>query len=327
MKNCFNICATKKPMIKYAICFLFLLTLPAYAANDSCSNPGEYTIDRRCYVTDAKKQKFPYNSVVKLIDDDGGYCSGTIVNFGSEQYIVTAHHCATKSDSDIIQQEIHATMPNGGQITAHYHSDGSGGNTITNKNYENKDWAFYRIDNVSTPFVKGPGTKWLDVKDIDNMPVWIIAYGSLKIMSDAEIQDFKSRYIKYLRSRKKAETKENGVSYGGIHMNDTLGIEFLMAMGKNYYKNLLEDMDNMKISFCVMPQYYCQGWYGASGGGFFDENGNIVGIVSQGVSYIGGKWHGFVDIPAVPTQMPDDRILKQPSNQSFPFKFPWPEIL
>ena len=46
---------------------------------DSCTNPSEYTIDRRCYVTDKQKQQKPYNATVGLIDVDGYiYCTGTL---------------------------------------------------------------------------------------------------------------------------------------------------------------------------------------------------------------------------------------------------------
>lgn len=312
MKNCFDICVKKKKnMKKYGICFLFILTLPAHAAGDSCSNPAAYTIDRRCYITGAQTRQPPYNSVVQLIDDIGGYCSGTIVNFGSEQYIVTAYHCALGLDSDTVQQEIHATMPNGERITAHYHSGGGYGKD----NHDiNKDFAFYRIDNAPTPLVKYPGVTWRYVRDVQNMLLGLIAYGSLKIMSDAEIKDYKARYIKYLRNQHKGLTKENGVIHDGIQPSDMMLVDFLKAEGEDYYLDLFEDMDNMKISVCTMPQSYCQGWYGASGGAFFDTDGNVVAVLSNGIAVIGSKFHALITDPVVPTQAPDKKWLFQPTS-------------
>ena len=40
-------------------------------AADHCTNPKEYTIDKRCYVTDEQKKEKPYNAVVALVHDDG----------------------------------------------------------------------------------------------------------------------------------------------------------------------------------------------------------------------------------------------------------------
>ena len=37
-------------------------------AADHCTNPTEYTIDRRCYVTDKQKQQKPYNAVVEVLN-------------------------------------------------------------------------------------------------------------------------------------------------------------------------------------------------------------------------------------------------------------------
>ena len=68
-------------MKKYAISsLLFLMPFVAMAADDHCTKPDEYTIDKRCYVTDEQKSQKPYNSVVQvIIPDKNGICTGTIV--------------------------------------------------------------------------------------------------------------------------------------------------------------------------------------------------------------------------------------------------------
>lgn len=71
-------------------CILSLILLAPYASfgRDSCTNKnGEYTIDRRCYVTDEQKRVSPYNAVVRLDD-----CTSTIVKHNNRYY---AAYCGT----------------------------------------------------------------------------------------------------------------------------------------------------------------------------------------------------------------------------------------
>ena len=47
------------------ILFLLFLAVPVnLLAEDACTNPDKYTIDKRCYVTDEQKKEKPYNAVV-----------------------------------------------------------------------------------------------------------------------------------------------------------------------------------------------------------------------------------------------------------------------
>lgn len=278
-------------------------------ANDHCTNPTEYTVDRRCYVPDALQAQSPYSAVVRLIDSNDGYvyCSGTIVNFRDAQYILTARHCGFDDDNggetDEINREIVVITPDGNRVTAHYHSDGG---QFLNNEYINHDWLFYRIDDVLSPMARPSGVAWRDVSDTENMDLHVIGYGGMKILSDAEIRGFKSKYIQYLRGRGKKFTEENGELFGGVKISTSQGDDFLISMGRDFVQETFFDDNAMKTSLCRIPQSYCQAWGGASGSGYFDSNGNIVGVVSLGVFVVGGKFHAFVDAPAIPTKIPDN---------------------
>lgn len=81
-------------MVSYIITFV-LLVLPSIAmATDGCVHPEQYTIDRRCYVTDVQKERLPYNTVVALVEDGIKYCTGTIIkDENGDLYVYTARLC------------------------------------------------------------------------------------------------------------------------------------------------------------------------------------------------------------------------------------------
>ena len=66
-------------MKKYITISLLLFVPFMSMAADHCTNPKEYTVDKRCYVTDEQKKEKPYNAVVALIDNVDPYFTGTIV--------------------------------------------------------------------------------------------------------------------------------------------------------------------------------------------------------------------------------------------------------
>ena len=82
--------------MKRILCVFSLLIMPivCFGFDDACTKPNEFTIDKRCYVTEAQKQTKPFNAVASLKDIMGGiYCSGVIVEKKGELYLYTAKHC------------------------------------------------------------------------------------------------------------------------------------------------------------------------------------------------------------------------------------------
>lgn len=266
-------------------------------AADHCTNPTEYTVDKRCYVTEAQKRRKPYNAVVALYSDEWGiYCTGTIVKGpNGKPYLYTAKHC-TDDENYMVRSELTIKLQDGRKLSVRK-------NNVGNYDTEHEvnfygDWAIYSIANSDVPMVE-KSSKWAfgiallePYYDATN-----VGYGSLKIMSDAEIADFKSRYITYLKDEQNIDAKgdenEYGFYYGGVKTYDNAYVINFLAEEYDYWSSLKDE--KLKLSHCKYSgtgrAVGCQTWGGNSGGPIFDDHGNIMGIHTRGESRIGGSGH------------------------------------
>lgn len=275
----------------------------AFGAADSCTNPSAYTVDMRCYVTDAQKKVKPYNAVVRLEN----WCTGTIVRVNGKNYVYTAKHCTDVKNDGQPADELNFYMQNGATFVGKRNNVGNY-DIEKDKGY-NGDWAIYKLpeDKKDVPYVEisdrakfGRGVLSYDYSARD------IGYGLLKIMSDEEIRVFKRKYSDWLPNGKGVfkpkSIKDYGVlDDGGIDTKSTMPQSFLSELRKNdpeYYRGLFYDK-KLKVSYCeynsVGAMKNCQGWGGNSGGGIFDDNGNIMAIHTRGTKVIGGEYHAGND--------------------------------
>ncbi len=291
------------------IAFLsFLLCAPVVAgAADHCTNPGEYTLDRRCYVTDEQKTQNPFSSVVGLINEKGIYCTGTLVkwvvlndlNYGADDvFLFTAKHC-TDDDEDGQPDEVLQIKTQDENIfqvrvvkTGNY-------NINSDENLDG-DWAVYRLnrdDVAKVNFIRAYG------QSVNNGDAMIIGYGSLKIMSDTEIEDFRQKYMDFLKDcgGKAASDEIYIAKYGEFVQTDYSNWrykEFEKNFDRWYRKELFLD-DGLKISECKYnsesDENRCQVWGGNSGGPVFDKQlKGLIGILTRGYSVIGSDYHARV---------------------------------
>lgn len=278
--------------------FLFML-FPnfAFGAADSCTNPSAYTVDRRCYVTDAQKKVKPYNAVVSVGED---WCTGTIVRENGKNHVYTAKHCTGVKNGGLPVDELNFTMQNGATFVGKK-------NNVGNYDIEKGerywgDWAIYTVPSgeKDVPYVEisdrvqfGVGFLSYDYSARD------IGYGVLKIMSDEEIRVFKRKYSDWLG---KGDFPPESIDDDSvIYTSSTKPQNFLSELRTNdpeYYRGLFKDK-KLKVSYCeynsVGAIKNCQGWSGNSGGGIFDVNGNIMAIRTRAPLGIGGKHHAGRD--------------------------------
>ena len=268
-------------------------------AADHCTNPTEYTVDKRCYVTDKQKRTKPYNAVVALVLDDGEshYCTGTIVKDpDGKPYLYTAKHC-TVDENYMVRSELTIKLQDGRKLSVTIHKVGDY-DIEHNKNVRG-DWAIYSIVNSDVPMVEKSTKREIGVAPLE--PYYdarVVGYGALKIMSDAEIAEFQSRYLTYLKDEKNIDAKgdENvyGFYRGGVNTRDPYFINFL-TKEYDYWSSLKNDASKLKLSHCKYSatgrNVGCQGWGGNSGGPIFDNRGNIMGIYTRAWSNIGGSRH------------------------------------
>ena len=298
-------------MKKIFVSLLFFLFLSPSLAKDACTNPSEYTVDKRCYVTDQQKKQKPYNAVV-MVYNKNKRCTGTIVKKDGKLYLYTAKHCVI-DDLNAPVDKIKSESQDGKIFEANKKEVGDlyeekqvvNGVTIKRgfQNYSG-DWAFYTISekelnsvNISNKHKFGVGPFTLDYD------ARVIGYGALKIMSDKEIQSFKEKYIKYLKEKVGIEAtgkeKMLGFYENGVWVDFPLVSYFLQYLSNNensYYNEFFENGDVLKVSYCEYSSNgkdkNCQVWKGNSGGGIFDDEGNIMGIFTGNKSIIGGANHG-----------------------------------
>ena len=129
--------------------------------------------------------------------------------------------------------------------------------------------------------------------------------------SDAEIEEFKARYITYLATERdtpyEQQTKTEKYGFKGGESIDTTNAyannfiyDFLFDTDRKYYSDIFKDGNKLKVSDCKFAtdgrEINCQGWGGNSGGGVFDNNGDIMGLTTRGPSIIGGENHAALTL-------------------------------
>lgn len=280
-------------MKKYIIISL-LLFIPSLAmAADHCTNPKEYTVDKRCYVTDAQKKEKPYNAVVALVYRDSSlpYCTGTIVkDKDGKPYLYTAKHC-TGDENDLVLSELQIKLQDGRKLKVTKKDTGI--YNIKHNVFFKGDWAIYQLGTSNVPSVeitdkksigRGPFTYDYDAR--------VVGYGSLKIMSDREISDFKQKYTKYLKDKNKNLNIITGLLGDGINTENSYFINFIQKSEELKY---FIDLRALKVSNCKYSSNgkytNCQAWGGNSGGPIFDDKNAIMGIHTRGLPIIGGPHH------------------------------------
>ena len=251
--------------MKILLSFLSLMIIPTFCLADACTDPENYTIDKRCYVTEEQKQEKPYNAVVGLFSDiifDDITCTGTIVRRDNKLYLYTAKHC-TDSDKQYIK------LQTGKKLKTYKYEVGNFDKRMYSFDDVQNDWAIYEIKE-ETKYI--PSVNITEYKNTSYEQQWrdvaLIGYGSLKIMSDKEFREFKEYYKKYLEKK--------GLKNG----------DYSMIQNKPKMRDIFNDK-SLKVSFCKYSSagYVndCQAWKGNSGGGLFDKYGNLMGIASMGL--------------------------------------------
>ena len=268
-------------------------------AADHCTNPTEYTVDKRCYVTEAQKRTKPYNAVVALVLYGQHYCTGTIVKGkNGKPYLYTAKHCADDANY-MVRSELEIKLQDGRELSVTKNNVGNY-DAEHDKNFYG-DWAIYSIAQSDVPMVKKSSKREIGVAPLEPYyDATVVGYGALKIMSDAEIADFKSKYITYLKDEKNIDAKGDEDTYGftdgGVDTYDNAYVKNFLTDNDDYWSNELKgDTSKLKLSHCTYSgtgrMIGCQGWGGNSGGPIFDDRGNIMGIHTRGNRVIGGSRH------------------------------------
>ena len=286
--------------MKHVIVLLLLFIPCISCANDACTNPEAYTIDKRCYVTNEQKKEKPYNAVVALLGGGGGITgSGTIVKRQGltikdvGYFLYTAKHCADRNYDNIADDTLKIKLPNGQEFNAELVKQGNYRVTDGLESNFAGDWAKYRVmtteQNSGDDIRELIGNAYVKINDSfarGAKNVRVVGYGTLKIMSDQEISDLKNEYLDFIINNQNFDnvyvTEDGGI--GGMSIKI-----FISNNHRRFEDNLL------KVSKCYQDTNDrftgCQGWSGNSGGGAFDDNGNLMWIVSRGNNQIGGSEH------------------------------------
>ena len=297
--------------MKKIFMFLLLFCMPivSFGLEDACTKPNEFTVDKRCYVTDKQKQQTPYNAVVKLLNG----CTGTLVYVGDRvPYLLTAKHCVTDKDG-LARQEVYITLQDGREFNVTKSIVGNY-DTINNENLSG-DYAVYVVNIENEPLPAVNVTKneysYFISKDFnfDYYNARLVGYGALKIMSDKEISNYKAKYLRYLKDKKGIIAKGDehlygfdgkggvyatyyGGDYGGLYVANFL--DYLRGNDKEYYRDVFNNPE-LKVSYCRYSSggitRWCQVWGGNSGGPIFDDKNAIMGILTRGTYVIGGPKH------------------------------------
>lgn len=295
-------------MKKIIMTSLFAFMPFASMAADHCTNPKEYTVDKRCYVTDEQKKEKPYNAVVALVNRNHVYCTGTIIKWKNNLYVYTAKHCVVDKSGGA-SYTIKIRTQSGTEFIAQKNKIGNF-DTVANGPNRSEDWAIYSVPSTyniaSTNFTDKEG-HWWDIMQLFKYDAQVIGYGALKIMSDKEISNYKTKYLRYLKDEKGIIAKGDESRYGfdgkgGVYAyyGDYSGpyvvnfLKYLAGNDSEYYRDVFRNT-KLKVSSCGFSasgqSVGCQIWGGNSGGGVFDKNGNLMGILAGYEPTIGGENH------------------------------------
>ena len=255
--------------------FAFLLLfIPTFCLADACTNQNEYTIDKRCYVTDSIWKNRPYKHILKMYDNAENivFCTANMV----AGKIVTAKHCVENKDVSNITFIAHT----GTRISVQYI------NTETNL-YDyapiSQDWVVLTPKAEFQNFVKENSIYNVqDFSDFADSSFVIIGYGGLKILNDKEIKNLKKAYFEYLQATDAANSSIKDDKTASV--NQKIGgfkdaiTSYLHKYGFNSAEDVFMDTNKMKLSICAyvenlselnMISAKCQVWAGNSGGGLY----------------------------------------------------------
>lgn len=304
--------------------------IPSLAmAADHCTNPKEYTIDKRCYVTDEQKKEKPYNATVAIKKPFWGMgCTGTIAKWNRRltntdftgldvlPYFFTAKHCTDHNNDNVPDKTLKIELQNGRifEVTL----VGYGNYDIKKDTNRAGDWAVYRlpvdlIKNVSGGYhvdmlsaaVMEKKINWVHADadaQRDNRSIVKVGYGRLKIMSDKDIENFRQRYLNYLKGHGiNIVEKDVGIKWdNSVNAENETVEKFISSIRMMFAAAEFFDDRTLKVSTCSFSSdSYCQGWGGNSGGPLFDNENRLVGVATRGYRYIGGMNHGRAgdDVP------------------------------
>lgn len=289
-----NFASAKSKIEKAMIDTLFNNGFDVEYLHDRCIESGkyanEYTIDRRCYVTDEQKQQHPFDTVVK-IQTKRGQCTGVIVKNpkdNKELYIITASHCVPNALEDNMvylpngavrfkqPDKRYVTLQNGRQLDTHIIYSGtvsySKNGVVSDQNIQNEhDFAILKIDDKDITNIPFANISTINREDNVN----VIGYGAAVILSNKQIGALKKTFISFLKKN-----------------SDALSIP---KYAEQLYSIMPSMPDILKASFgCKIPtkdpsfnyKNGCQIWSGNSGGPVFDTQGNAVAITSWGQDLI-----------------------------------------
>ena len=291
-------------MFKRYFILLFVLLTPILAFGDMQLRDGcienkkyskDFTIDRRCYVTDEQKQQAPYNAVVALINDNNKtFCTGTIFHDNQDflledafkyetklpvpgLFVYTAAHCVQDNKYISNTDKLKIRLQNGKEIIVTKISVGS----RPFLGISETDYAVYKI-----PEIEQNGLPYVDIAyDEDkNGQLNVIGYGSLSIMTDKDIHEYKEAYVNFLRGYLEkiykdkedllpqydcAKLKGTNLYDDCIKRNKTLGY------GLHYSK----DPENKYIGSWIDEQLNEHHEYFDDGGGILTANKSFANFV------------------------------------------------
>ncbi len=285
--------------MKRLFCFLlcsFLFVSASFGADRCSASDKTYDADKRCYVSKELFTKTPYNAAAHLLFSpmiQDYYCSGVIVKEKGKLYLYTVKHCVDENNGDY-RKNVYVKLPGNGKV-------------ITARKYQiypSEDFAIYSIDDdVDMPFVELSQKFYGD--DIfyeDEQKVRVIGYGTLKIMTDEEIEEVRQKYVFFLQN-KKGRIVPNDYAKEGFaiqieddkHYNSAREfLKYLVNNENDYYESVFQD-HALKVSECTYTQVDgfsgCQVWGANSGSGLYDEDNKVEGFVATGTQIIGGKYH------------------------------------
>ena len=254
---------------------LLVISTTCFAHDDSCTNSAEYTIDRRCYISDTTWQNKPYKHILKMFDNDANivFCTANMV----AGKIVTARHCVENKDVS----NITFIANTGTRISVQYRYIGT---DSTNEYVPvSQDWVILTPKAEFQNFVKENSI--YNVADISNFnggSFIIMGYGGLKILKDKEIKNLKKAYIEYLQTTDVANSSIKDVET--VSVNQKIGsfrdaiTPYLHKYGFISAEDVFMDTNKMKLSICAdveelselnMLGAKCQVWAGNSGSGLY----------------------------------------------------------
>lgn len=175
--------------MKRLFLFLLFVFVPniSFALSDGCVDPKNYNFDRRCYVTDVEKTKFPYNTIVKINDNATGVIIGP-------NTILTCRSCVNPENNKTENISVEFYTSDG---KVHFGTV----DLMPDSSDFKSEWAI-----IDTPYTfSGP---FMDISNnhiAQNMGS--IGFSFLKVLNDEEADIAKSEYIKILKKYQGKTTK------------------------------------------------------------------------------------------------------------------------